>query len=234
MIAILGGTFDPIHFGHLRPALEIVEKLSLSELRFIPSAKPPHRWLPQATAEDRLKMVEIAIKTYPKFVLDDCEYKRLKEKNLVSFTIDTVQTIRQEIGEKEPLGMIVGTDAFQSFTQWRDWEKILETVHLIVASRPGYKEQKFSKQKHIDHSLKHEDSQHVEDSNEWIIERLETEASKLHESPSGKVYFCDVTQLDISATFIRNQLDEGKSCRYLSPKKVLKYINKKALYGNWS
>lgn len=214
MIAILGGTFDPIHFGHLRPALEITEKLSLSELRFIPSAKPPHRWLPKVSAEHRLKMVKIAIKEYPKFVLDDCEYQRLKEKNLISYTIDTVRSIRNEIGENESLCMIVGTDAFQSFTQWRDWEKILDIVHLVVASRPGYDEQ--------------------EKSHDWLQQRLESDVNELHNSPAGKVFFCEVTQLDISATFIRNQLDEAKSCCYLTPKKVLKYIKKHTLYETWS
>ena len=218
MIAILGGTFDPIHFGHLRPAVEIVEKLSLSELRFIPSAKPPHRWQPKASAAHRLKMVKKAIKAYPKFVLDEREYHRLEKDNIASFTIDTVRSIREEIGEAEPLGMIVGTDAFQSFTSWRDWEDILDTVHLIVASRPGY-------------SYQENDDKKTQD---WVQQRLETDANELHKSASGKVFFCDVTQLDISATFIRKQLDEAKSCCYLTPKKVIKYIKKHTIYESWS
>lgn len=218
MIAILGGTFDPIHFGHLRPAVEIVEKLSLSELRFIPSAKPPHRWQPKASAAHRLKMVKKAIKSYPKFVLDEREYHRLAKDNIASFTIDTVRSIRDEIGESESLGMIVGMDAFQSFTSWRDWEKILETVHLIVASRPGYDD---------DGNLQNK-------SQDWVQQRLETDANELHKSAAGKVFFCDVTQLDISATFIRNQIDEAKSCCYLTPKKVIKYIKKHTLYETWS
>ncbi len=218
MIAILGGTFDPIHFGHLRPAVEIVEKLSLSQLRFIPSAKPPHRWQPQASAKHRLKMVKRAVKAYPKFIVDEREYDRLKKDNIASFTIDTVRSIRDEIGESEPLGMIVGTDAFQSFTSWRDWEDILDTVHLIVASRPGYINQDKEQEK----------------SEDWVQQRLETDANELHKSASGKVFFCDVTQLDISATFIRNQIDEAKSCCYLTPKKVIKYIKKHTLYESWS
>ena len=218
MIAILGGTFDPIHFGHLRPAVEIVEKLSLSELRFIPSAKPPHRWQPEASAEHRLKMVKKAIKAYPKFVIDEREYHRLAEDNIASFTIDTVRSIREEIGEKESLGMIVGTDAFQSFTSWRDWEDILDTVHLIVAARPGYLSQEKNDEK----------------SQDWVQQRLVTDPAELHKSTKGKVFFCDVTQLDISATFIRKQIDDGNSCCYLTPKKVIKYINKNNLYESWS
>jgi len=214
MIAILGGTFDPIHFGHLRPAVEIFEKLSLSELRFIPSAKPPHRWKPEASAEHRLKMVKKAIKVFPGFSLDDREFIRLEEDNVSSFTIDTVQSIREEIGENQAFGMIVGTDAFQFFTSWRDWEDILNNVHLIVASRPGY-----------DDKAKSQD---------WVQQRLATNAKELHQSAFGKVYFCDVTQLDISATFIRNQINEGKSCSFLTPKAVNKYIKKKNLYESWS
>ena len=219
MIAILGGTFDPIHFGHLRPAVEIYEKLSLSELRFIPSAKPPHRWQPEASAVDRLKMVKKAIKSFPEFILDDREFIRLEEDNISSFTIDTVLSIREEIGENTPFGMIVGMDAFQSFTSWRDWQEILNTVHLIVASRPGYEDPSY------------EDKEKAQD---WVQQRLETDPKALHKSPSGKVYFCDVTQLDISATFIRNQINEGKSCSYLTPKNVNKYIKKQNLYESWS
>ena len=214
MIAILGGTFDPIHFGHLRPALEIVEKLSLKELRFIPSAKPPHRWQPKASAEHRMKMVKLAIKAYPKFIFDDREYIRLKNDQVASFTIDTVRSIREEIGASEPFAMIVGMDAFQSFTSWRDWEKILEATHLIVASRPGY-----------------DDAEKAQD---WVQQRLADTVDELHQNAFGKVYFCAVTQLDISATYIRNQIDKGDSCSYLTPKKVIKYMRKHSLYESWS
>lgn len=219
MIGILGGTFDPIHFGHLRPAVEIVEKLSLTELRFIPSAKPPHRWQPEASPEHRLAMVKKAIKAYPKFVIDEREYDRLEKDNVASFTVETVKSIRKEIGAKEPLAMVVGTDAYQSFTSWRDWEEILKNVHLIVAARPGYT---------------YQSNDEEEQSQDWVNQRLETNVDNLHKNPAGKVYFCDVTQLDISATFIRNQLDEAKSCCYLTPKKVLKYIRKNNLYESWS
>ena len=226
MIAILGGTFDPIHFGHLRPAVEIAEKLSLSEVRFIPSAKPPHRWQPKVSAEHRLNMVKRAIKEYPKFVLDDREYQRLERDNLASFTIDTVRSIREEIGESESFGMIVGMDAFQSFTSWRDWEKILDTVHVIVASRPGYQA--------VEANQNRDQQCNQYKSHDWFQQRLTTDVKELHKNASGKVYFCDVTQLDISATYIRNQIDEGYSCYYLSPKKVTKYIKKYNLYESWS
>jgi nicotinate-nucleotide adenylyltransferase len=206
VIGILGGTFDPIHFGHLRPALEILETLSLDELRFIPSAKPPHRWQPEATAEDRLEMVKLAIQTNDKFKLDDREYHRED----ASYTIDTLRSLRDEIGDQQALCMIIGLDAFQSFTSWRDWQKIFDLSHLVVSTRPGY--------------------DIAEISQEWLQQRLVKSADELNKMPAGKVYFCDVTQLDISATNIRKQLLKGNSCRYLTPDTVYDYINKHKLY----
>lgn len=210
MLAILGGTFDPIHFGHLRPAVEIYEKLDLSELRFIPSAKPPHRWQPEASAEHRINMVRKAIKAYPQFVLDLREYDRLQQHNQASYSIDTVASIRAEIGADKPLCMIVGMDAFQSFTQWRDWEKILEHTHLVVATRPGYDVKQQA----------------------WMQERVTADRSVLHKEPAGRIYFCDVTQLEISATFIREQIKAGQSVSYLTPNKIVRYIDRHKLYAS--
>ena len=165
-------------------------------------------------------MVKKAIKAYPQFSVDEREYHRLKEDNVSSFTIDTVRSIREEIGEAEPLCMIVGMDAFQSFTSWRDWESILDYVHLVVASRPGY--------------AAYDSGSDKENTAGWVEQRIETEPKELHKSAAGNVFFCDVTQLEISATYIRNQIDEGNSCCYLTPKKVIKYIKKHTLYESWS
>ncbi|HIP81516.1 MAG TPA: nicotinate (nicotinamide) nucleotide adenylyltransferase, partial [Leucothrix mucor] len=144
MIGIIGGTFDPIHFGHLRPALEIAEQFDLDEVRFIPSANPPHRWKPIASAEHRLNMVKLAVEGFPLFTVDDREYHRQGS----SYTVDTLQSIvNEEDIDKEQadeesatpsLLMMLGLDAFQSFTQWRDWQKILELTHIVVSTRPGY------------------------------------------------------------------------------------------------
>lgn len=206
MIAVLGGTFDPIHFGHLRPALEIVERFELRECRLIPSATPPHRWQPKASAAHRLNMVQAAIKQYPKFVLDDREYQR----EGASYTVDTLQSIRDEIGESEPLAMILGMDAFQFFTQWHQWQHIFEIAHVIVATRPNYRNE-----------VKYED---------WVQTRLVNEPAQLKQSAAGGVFFCEVTQLDISATFIRQQVKAGQDCDYLTPKNVVNYLKKHNLY----
>ena len=121
----------------LRPALEIAEQLSLDEVHFIPSANPPHRWKPEASSTDRLEMVRLAINNTDNFILDDREYHR----DGASYTIDTLKSIRDEIGSEQPLCMIVGLDAFQSFTSWRDWQGILNLCHLVVSTRPGYETQ---------------------------------------------------------------------------------------------
>ncbi len=205
MIGIIGGTFDPIHFGHLRPALEIAQKLGLDELRFIPSATPPHRWKPEANAQQRLEMVQHAIKGTPSFALDDREYLR----EGASYTVDTLQSIRTEIGEECPLCMILGMDAFKSFTQWHQWEKILTLCHIVISSRPNYDDSP------IDNWMQ---THHCDDS------------ALLSQSPAGKLYFCDVTQLDISATNIRQMIKEGVSPRFLTSKNVVEYIQKNAIY----
>ena len=208
MIGILGGTFDPIHFGHLRPALEIAETFQLDELRFIPSARPPHRWQPVASAQHRLEMVKLAIDGTPGFVLDEREYLRTGS----SYTVDTLQSIRDEVSDT-PLLMLLGQDAFESFTDWHDWKKILTLTHIVVSSRPGYQHasQDWMQNHLIDGSL-----------HDVVI--------KVQKKPAGFITFCDVTQLDISATSIREQQLKGKSSRYLLPKNVADYIKHHQLY----
>lgn len=205
MIGILGGTFDPIHFGHLRPALELVEQLQMEEIRFIPSANPPHRWQPEVEANHRLEMVKIAVDAIDKFIVDDREYHR----DGASYSVDTLQSIRQEINNK-PLCLLLGHDAFLSFTTWKNWQKILTLCHLVVSKRPGYE---------IDIN-----------EHEWIKDRLIDNTNELSQSQAGKVIFCGVTQLDISATEIRKTLKAKKSCEFLTPRSVCNYINEHKLY----
>ena len=205
MIGIIGGTFDPIHFGHLRPALEIAERLGLDEVRFIPSATPPHRWKPEATGQQRLDMVKLAINDTQKFILDDREYQR----EGASFTVDTLQSIRDEIGENTSLCMILGMDAFAFFTQWHDWQKILELCHIVISSRPNYDDSKIEG---------------------WMKKRMVEDSGLLSNTPAGKLYFCKVIQLDISATFIRKEIKAGSSPRYLTPADVVEYMKNNSLY----
>ena len=208
MIGLIGGTFDPIHFGHLRPALEIMEQLSLDQVRFIPSANPPHRWKPQASAEQRLEMVKLALDGVKKFEIDDREYHR----DGPSYTVDTLISIRKDVDKKTSLCMILGMDAFEHFTKWKNWQEILELVHLVISSRPGYE------------NIQKED---------WMGQRVTKNIADLNNSPAGRIFFAESNQFDISATYLRKQISSGKSAQYLTPKSVNKYILKKKLYGTF-
>ncbi|MCF6190572.1 MAG: nicotinate-nucleotide adenylyltransferase [Cocleimonas sp.] len=209
MIGILGGTFDPIHFGHLRPALEIFEQLGLDELRLIPSAKPPHRWQPEASEAHRLAMVKIAVKGVDGFIVDDREYHR----EGASYTVDTLASIRDDLdkkkGESEPLCMFIGMDAFEHFTTWHDWQEILNLAHLVISSRPGTR---------------------MVETADWMENRITEDINDLQKASAGKLYFADVSQYDLSATFLRKQILAGKSSQYATPVKVSEYIKQNKLY----
>ena len=206
MIGIMGGTFDPIHFGHLRPALEVCERLSLSQVRFIPCRVPPHRDQPMASPEDRLKMVDLAVKNTPEFRLDDRELRR---DGPASYSVDTLRSLRDEYDE--PLVLMLGADAFQGFNRWKNWRNILDMAHIVISCRPGYK---------------------IPYLEPWANGRIAESAEELENSRSGKLLFMGVTQLAISATDIRRQRLEGLSARYLMPIEVADYIDKNKLYSD--
>ena len=133
MIGVLGGTFDPIHYGHLRPAKEALVTLGLDQLRFVPAARPPHRRSPVASAEQRLRMVELAVADEPCFVVDDREFGRPGP----SYTVDTLISMREEFGERT-LCLLMGTDAFDGLDTWHCWQRLPQLAHLVVMYRPGW------------------------------------------------------------------------------------------------
>lgn len=205
MIGVRGGTFDPIHTAHLRATQEVAEALSLSQVRFIPGKLPPHRSQPDATADQRLAMVELAIASNERFIADDRELRR----EGYSYTVDTLRSLREELGEREPLVLILGLDAFQGFTRWHEWETITTLAHLAVTSRPDYTAQPLQA---------------------WAQAMQTENAEDLRNSPAGKLFFTDTTALAISATDIRHQQQERRSIRYLLPDAVYDYIQHQNLY----
>lgn len=205
MIGVRGGTFDPIHTAHLRATQEVAEALSLSQVRFIPGKLPPHRSQPDATADQRLAMVALAIASNERFIADDRELRR----EGYSYTVDTLRSLRQELGENEPLVLILGLDAFQGFTSWHEWEAITTLAHLAVTSRPDYTAQPLQA---------------------WAQAMQTDNAEELRNSPAGKLFFTDTTALAISATDIRHQQQEQRSIRYLLPDAVYDYIQHQNLY----
>jgi len=208
MIGLFGGTFDPIHFGHLRPALEVMEALSLEELRFIPAHVPPHRDTPLITAEQRSEMVAVAIDEQPGFILDTCEL----ERNGPSYTVDTLHDFRKRYGEDTPLVLLLGTDAFAGLPNWHRWEELLQLAHIVVMQRPDGD----SKSAAIPADFLH---QHHTDS-----------PTALQHSPAGSILRVPVTQLDISATDIRERLRQGRSVHYLMPQVLIETISSLNLY----
>lgn len=133
-LGVLGGTFDPIHTGHLRLAEEAREALGLGGVRLIPAGQPPHRGEPGSTAEDRLAMARLAAAGNPGFMVDDGEV-RAQQK---SYTVLTLERLRAEIGPRRPLVLILGADAFAGLPTWHRWTDLFALAHLAVANRPGY------------------------------------------------------------------------------------------------
>ncbi|MBK8016003.1 MAG: nicotinate-nucleotide adenylyltransferase [Betaproteobacteria bacterium] len=208
-VGILGGTFDPIHLAHLRLAQEALERCRLAQVRLVPSARPPHRDVPGASAEQRLRMVELAIRGNPGLAADDRELRRSE----ASFTIDTVASLRAELGQGRSLCLILGADAFALFETWKQWRILLDQVHVIVACRPGYDPQPASPVLGKEYRRR-------------CIGRPED----LESSSGGLIYPLAITALDISASRIREDLAAGTSPRYLLPDSVLGYIESNHLY----
>jgi len=209
MIGVFGGTFDPIHYGHLRTALDVVQALGLAELRLLPLKVAVHREQPVAGAELRLAMVRLAAAVQPGFVVDDRELTR----DGPSYTVDTLASIREELGPERPLCLLVGGDAFAGFLDWHRPRAILDLAHIVVMQRPGTPGLSNA-------ALRAEtDRRHADG------------PRALQQSPAGRIYFQTVTQLDISSTHIRRMLAAGLSPRFLLPDAVLDRIEREQCYG---
>ena len=203
MIGLFGGTFDPIHFGHLRPALDVMEALGLQQIRWIPAHRPPHRGAPRLTAAQRAEMVTIAIADQPGFVMDDCELRRHEP----SYTVDTLMTMRTRYGAELPLVLLLGSDAFAGLPDWSRWQSILDLAHIVVMQRPG---ETFDRQKFPAG---------------FFTGMTTKDPADLQKLPAGKLFEISVTQLDISATDIRQRLKRGQSVRYLLPEPLVDYLD---------
>lgn len=208
MIGILGGTFDPIHYGHLRPAHEAAHKLGLAELRLVPAATPPHRRPPVADPVQRLRMVELAVTEFPGLVVDDREIRR----GGLSYTVPTLESLRAETG-LAPLCLLVGSDAFRAIESWHQWSRLPELAHLVVLNRPGFL------------------SPATGDLPVWARERVAAAASELRAQPAGRLLFLELTPFDVSATRIRAAITRGETppADWL-PAAVWDYIRRHGIY----
>lgn len=208
-MAVFGGTFDPIHYGHLRTAFEVLQALDFDELRLIPCGNPPHRGATVASDEQRLRMVRAATDGQPGFVVDDRELSR----DGPSYTVDTLSALRAEFPDR-PIALIIGMDAYLKLPQWRHWEEILRLAHIVVAHRPGWR------------------APDIGVLGELLAERGTHRVADLHETSAGRLFILDVTQLEISSTEIRELVAAGRDLRFLVPDAVRDLILSSGCYAN--
>ncbi len=203
-IGIFGGTFDPIHFGHLRSALELREKLNLGEIRLIPCATPPHRDKPGVSAEHRLAMLQLAVSETNGLIADDRELRRPQ----LSYTVDTLTDLKRDFPDARLL-LFIGVDAFSGFQSWHRWDEILLRSDLVVITRPGA-----------------EMSQQASE----LLKTRQIDSLIKTRYKSGNILLQQVTQLDISSTAIRKIYKCKQDPAYLLPVAVRSYIAKHDLY----
>jgi nicotinate-nucleotide adenylyltransferase len=216
VVGVLGGTFDPVHFGHLRLGIEAMDALGLEAVRIVPArivpaGVPSHRAKPAAPAAARLQMVRLATAAETRFSVDAAE----AESPSVSYTVDTLMRLRNELGSRQGLCLLLGADAFGSLATWSRWERLFELAHIAVASRAG---QSFDPDS-LPPALGVE-----------FTARYQESAACLARAPAGCVVHFAMSALDISASGIRRLLSRGASARYLLPDAVLDYIASNNLY----
>jgi nicotinate-nucleotide adenylyltransferase len=212
-LGIFGGTFDPVHFAHLRLAEEAVDVLGLAGVRWIPAGLPALRGAPRAGPRQRLEMARLATTGNPRFELDPAEVDRPG----VSYTVTTLERLRRSdiCGSVRPLVLLVGNDAFSGMTGWHRWRRLFELAHVAVAHRPGYP---------VDGERLPPELAEV------FRDRWREDRAQLASTPAGSIVTFAMTPLDISATRIRSLLSTGASPRYLMPESVLAYILEHRLY----
>lgn len=209
MIGILGGTFDPIHYGHLRPAQQVLRDVGLDEVRVVPAAIPPHRITPVALCQHRLRMVELAMVEFPGLRVDDRE-TRMEQP---SYTVRTLESMRAEFGAR-PLYLLMGADAFDGLESWYRWEQLLELAHIVVMQRPGWPTLSANTELPA-----------------WATTHICGDKVRFSQQSAGFILFQNVDPQDISASRIRYMIASGESVKGLMPNSVWDYIRSNQLYG---
>jgi len=207
-IGIFGGTFDPVHYGHLRVADEVRCRLSIGDFRLVPAGEPPHRQRTHAGPAHRLAMLELAIREFPGLRLDTRELDRPGP----SYMVDTLASLRAE-NPDSPLLLIIGQDSANQLDRWHRWREILRLAHLVVISRPG------------------RDSRYEGELGEMLNARLTDDAERLMNQPAGLVLPVRVRAINLSSTAVRQFIAEGKDTRHCLPDAVAAYIARHSLYA---
>lgn len=212
LTALFGGTFDPIHYGHLRTAISLAQEVALTQIVLLPNKIPPHKPRPEITTQQRLAMLALAIEDLPLFTVDTREIVPCSV-NRPSYTIDTLKQWRHENGKAASLAFIMGQDSLLSLPSWYKWQSLLDYCHLIICQRPNYA----ARTDNIEFQ-------------QWIDKNRTTNIKHLHDSAQGYIYFSHTPLENISATQIRQKIKNQQSCEGLLPLKVWQYIHQQGLY----
>ncbi|QYN44037.1 nicotinate-nucleotide adenylyltransferase [Gilliamella sp. ESL0441] len=212
LTALFGGTFDPIHYGHLRPVISLAQEVGVTQIVLLPNKIPPHKPQPIATIKQRLTMLALAIEDLPLFTIDTREIAP-SDTNRPSYTIDTLQQWRNENGKTASLAFIMGQDSLLNLPSWHKWQSLLDYCHLIICQRPNYAAR----------------TDNVE-FQQWIDKNRTNNVKHLHDSAQGYIYFSHTPLEDISATQIRQKIKNQQCCEDLVPLKVRQYIQQQGLY----
>lgn len=204
MIGVYGGTFNPVHYGHLRTALEVRELFRLDQLSLVPCRLPAHRDEPAVSAEMRLRMLELATANTPALQIDSRELGR----DGPSYMVDTLQSLREESGDM-PLLLFIGADAFAGLDRWHQWRRLFDYAHVVVMTRPGFVELPLP---------------------DFLRQRLVENRECLRGRQAGGLFFQAVTLLDISATQIRQIIAADRNPQFLLPDAVIGFIQQHQLY----
>jgi len=202
MIGIFGGTFDPVHYGHIKPALSVKQALNLTQIRFIPNRVPPHREAPWLSVDQRLALLKTALKNHPDVIVDQRELDREGP----SYMVDTLRSLRRDFPH-ETLVLIIGMDAFLKITLWHQWKSLFDLCHLVVTTRPGF-----------DHKTL---AEHMSAADyRFLTEKMTSDVDLLKPQETGKILLKSVPQLDISSTHIRSCLLKGEEVSQWMPEQV--------------
>ncbi|MGL4859775.1 MAG: nicotinate-nucleotide adenylyltransferase [Enterobacteriaceae bacterium] len=209
LYALFGGTFDPIHYGHIKPVEALAAEVDLQHVLLLPNHVPPHRPQPEASPAQRLQMLQLVVAQHPLFSIDQRELRRTTP----SYTIDTLQELRSELGRETPLAFIIGQDSLLTLHLWHRWQELLDYCHLLVCARPGYPNEL-----------------QTTELRQWLAQHRTMIPEQLKLQPQGLIYLARTPLLDISATTIRQYQRLGQSCNDLLPPVIQSYIRQQGLY----
>jgi nicotinate-nucleotide adenylyltransferase len=209
VLGLFGGTFDPVHHGHLRAAYELKIRFEIDRVHFIPASEPPHRDPPEASIELRLKMLEAALADEADCIVD----RREIDRDGLSYSIDTAQSLRDEYPD-HVLCLLLGMDAFLGLPEWHKWEQLLGLVNIVVARRPGASLPRDGELGHL------------------LDERRVLPDAQRNWEAAGQIIVQDVTQLEIASTDLRNSIRAGIKPKYLVPDSVWNIIASSQCYAD--